>query len=145
MTIISTISRSLVADARPPDAEAEGEDSRKVNLSQLGLQPGTLFEYRYDFGDNWEHIVEVEPLTYHFNPDWLPTVVAGERAAPPEDCGGAHTYIGLLDLLRSERDPNSLEGDEAERLAWLGRDYDPEGFDLRQTARARSCAPRGGC
>jgi hypothetical protein len=119
-----------------PDPEAEGEDSRKVKLSQLGLEPGASFTYRYDFGDDWEHIVEVEPLSYPFDPDWLPTVVAGERAAPPEDCGGAHAYMELLELHGNQHGARPLDEDQAERIAWVGKDYDPEAFDLRQAAHA---------
>jgi hypothetical protein len=45
-----------------PDEESEGEDSTKTRLDRLGLQAGDAFEYTYDFGDNWTHVVELEAL-----------------------------------------------------------------------------------
>jgi hypothetical protein len=47
------------------------------------------FLYVYDFGDNWKHLVTVEDIAApasarHF----MPRCIAGERACPPEDCGG---------------------------------------------------------
>ena len=36
-----------------PDEEAEGEDSTRAKLGQLGFRAGDTFEYTYDFGDDW--------------------------------------------------------------------------------------------
>src|SRR5947208_1491084 len=43
-----------------PDGRAEGEDERKVKLSQVVAQRYKKFTYTYDFGDSWEHLVQVE-------------------------------------------------------------------------------------
>ena len=49
------------------------------------------------FGDSWEHLVEVEdelPVECVTMP--IPRCLAGERACPPEDCGGPPGYQRLL-------------------------------------------------
>jgi hypothetical protein len=46
------------------------------------------FQYEYDFGDEWIHQLIVEE---RFQPEKgvkYPVCVAGQRACPPEDCGG---------------------------------------------------------
>ena len=43
------------------DAVAAFEyDSRFVRLSEVVEQGHTRFRYDYDFGDNWEHFIEIE-------------------------------------------------------------------------------------
>ena len=52
---------------------------------------------------------------------WL----GGERAGPPEDCGGLPGYEHFLEVLS---DPGHEEyGDLKD---WIGGDFDPEAFDL---------------
>lgn len=44
--------------------------------------------YEYDFGDSWDHKVALEKiLPFEFGVQY-PRCLAGERACPPEDCGG---------------------------------------------------------
>ncbi len=55
----------------------------------------------------------------------LPILLEGERACPPEDCGGAFGYMA------------ALNGD----LMWLDDDYDPYRFDpgkVKFSGRRRS-------
>ena len=65
-----------------------------------------------------------------------PVCVAGKRACPPEDCGGAWGYGELLDAVGDPGHPA-----HAELGAWLGGPFDPEAFDLeginRRLARVR--------
>lgn len=102
-------------------------DERSVVLAEV-LAAGQRFEYLYDFGDSWCHLIEVErtrllpegPAGHGF-------VEAGSRACPPEDCGGAGSYQDAL--ARLQDDPT---GEEARAfLAWAGADFDPERFDRR--------------
>ena len=60
-----------------------------------------------------------------------PVCIAGARACPPEDAGGAPGYACLLESIADPEDP---EHDEF--LTWLGGVFDPEGFDLNLTNRA---------
>ncbi|MCB1700019.1 MAG: hypothetical protein KDI14_04145 [Halioglobus sp.] len=52
-----------------------------------------------------------------------PKCVAGERACPPEDCGGVHGYQSLLGVLFDPSHP------EHESLShWIPRGWGPELF-----------------
>jgi len=87
---------------------------------------GSKFKYIYDFGDEWVHEVLVEKLLLQdaATPP-LPVCVAGQRACPPEDCGGAWGYKHLLEAIDDPCHP-----DHEERLDWLGDEFDPEHFDV---------------
>jgi hypothetical protein len=55
---------------------------------------------------------------------------AGERACPPEDCGGPSGYKRLLEILV---DPRHRE--HKAMRAWAGRRFDPEKFDMEAVNR----------
>lgn len=85
---------------------------------------GSMFVYRYDFGDDWEHEITVESIT---EPDREPLrseCLDGARACPPEDCGGTSGYENLLRVLS---DPRNDE--HADMRRWVGRAFDPERFE----------------
>ena len=59
-----------------------------------------------------------------------PACIAGERADPPEDCGGIGGYNEMINhLLHPEKDGY------LELLEWLGDHYDPEAFDIANVNR----------
>ncbi|MDP9240592.1 MAG: plasmid pRiA4b ORF-3 family protein [Actinomycetota bacterium] len=105
-------------------ANAEWEedqlDERGVRLDDLPAR----FVYAYDFGDGWEHDIEV------LGPGGeLPGCVDGEGACPPEDCGGPYGYGHLLAALADPRHP-----EHASMLEWVGdrlRPFDREATVLR--------------
>lgn len=86
-------------------------------------EPGDKSDYYYDMGDYWEHQVVWEGIAPRTSGTKYPLCLAGERACPPEDCGGTGGYKKLLRVLRnpSHKEHNSM-------LEWLGRKYDPEDF-----------------
>jgi len=53
-----------------------------------------------------------------------PICVAGERACPPEDCGGPWAYPGLVEAISN---PDHRRHEEV--LEWVGGEFDPERFD----------------
>jgi len=57
----------------------------------------------------------------------VPVCLAGERACPPEDCGGVGGYDHVLYALRNPDEPKL-----AEFRQWIG-EFDPEAFDLERT------------
>jgi hypothetical protein len=79
--------------------------------------------YTYDFGDNWNHTVLLEKILRPEKSVACPICIDGQRACPPEDCGGVGGYEEFLEIIM---DP----GDERykEMLAWAG-DFEPEYFD----------------
>lgn len=87
---------------------------------------GSKLVYRYDFGDGWEHEVKVERVVAG-GEDGI-RCTGGARACPPEDCGGAPGFAGLLKALA-----NPKHEEHAAMKQWVGRGYDPERFDLAAT------------
>ncbi|MDR2140251.1 MAG: plasmid pRiA4b ORF-3 family protein [Deltaproteobacteria bacterium] len=97
-----------------------------ITLDSLGLREGAKFQYMYDLGDNWEHVITVKNLNYV--PDKLQQrrgCLRGARACPPEDCGGVNGYKQILQSI-ADLDNKGLDDD----TRWLNEDYDPEDFDL---------------
>lgn len=114
-----------------PLEDAEYEDSTAVRLRDLALSPDARLTYTYDFGDHWVHEIVVEGVYIVAPMDGdpsLPVLRDGERAGPPEDCGGPDGYAEMLLALA---DPDHPE--HGHYRLWAG-DYDPDPFDLR-TAR----------
>lgn len=107
------------------DAETAAEfgvrDAENATLQSLVKQSGAKFRYLYDFGDSWEHDLVVEQLLPPESGIVYPRCLAGQRACPPEDCGGVWGYYNLLEDLAA----GSLEDHWAEG-------FDPEAFDVRQ-------------
>ena len=116
------------------EVSARGE--RTARLIEVASAPADRLRYEYDFGDSWEHDVVVEAVLPPEPGRRAPVCVAGKRACPPEDCGGAWGYGGLLDAVGNPGHPA-----HAELGAWLGGPFDPEAFDLegvnRRLARVR--------
>ena len=110
-----------------PDEESEAEDATEITLNNLALLPGSQLTYIYDFGDGWEHHISVEdllPMPSENGPDWSPRLVDGDRAAPPEDAGGAPGYMEVVTALTNPRHPR-----HSEIRDWAGAKYDPNKFD----------------
>jgi hypothetical protein len=80
--------------------------------------------YVYDFGDSWEHRVELEKTLPREANTSYPTCVGGRRACPPEDCGGTCGYEEFLEAIN---DPEHEQHEEL--LEWIGGEFDPEYFD----------------
>lgn len=86
--------------------------------------PGTSILYTYDYGDHWEHRVTLLAIEARSKGRRYPQCVAGERACPPEDCGGPPGYATLLEVVHNPDDP-----EHEEMLAWLPKGFDSERFD----------------
>ena len=84
-------------------------------------------EYTYDVGDNWRHIVLLEDILPRRRRVDYPWCVEGERACPPEDCGGAHGYEDFLNIIM---DPGHEEHNSM--LEWAGGEFHPEHFDCSE-------------
>jgi hypothetical protein len=109
----------------------ETENENGTTLGQVAKRKGAKLAYVYDFGDSWEHEIVVEDILPADPTARYPRCLDGHRAAPPEDCGGPWGYEEMLSVLS---DPS--HEDHAERLEWLGDDFDPERFDLVAVNRA---------
>ncbi len=83
------------------------------------------FSYEYDFGDGWVHQLIVEERFPPETGEKYPVCVAGQRACPPEDCGGPWGYSDLVEAITNP-DHQSHE----ELLEWVGGEFDPEEFSV---------------
>jgi Plasmid pRiA4b ORF-3-like protein len=111
-------------------------DETHVRLYQLAHKPGDRIVYVCDFGDSWEHDVVLEEMRAA-ETLVTPICLDGERAAPPEDCGGVSGYEQLVGALRDPSHPEHMELRE-----WAGK-YDPEGLNLELINRRLAKLPRG--
>lgn len=105
-------------------------DETKTQLSQLVGTQRSKFLFIYDFGDDWRHEIEVEKIVPKDSGSVLTHCMDGERACPPEDCGGPWGYA---EILRALRDPEHVEHNFF--LEWFGKKFDPEAFDRDEANR----------
>lgn len=84
------------------------------------------FSYLYDFGDSWVHVIEFEG-EYEEQSGKYPKCLAGERACPPEDVGGAPGFENFLSIIK-----NAKRKERQGLLEWVGGKYDPEKFDYKK-------------
>ena len=114
--------------ARPPAAALFGrpplEDEATIDLAAVLVSRLRRLTYTYDFGDNWQHLVQVEEFQHRAASRVYPRCTAGRRSAPPEDCGGVCGYEHLLAVLADHG-----HEEHAELRAWCPS-FDPQEFDL---------------
>lgn len=96
------------------------EDDRDITLADLDLGSRDRLLYEYLFGEGWQVEVKIEKTTTVEKGVTYPICTAGERAGPPEDCGGLEAFH---DMLACIKEPNTELG--REWLEWLGPNYDP--------------------
>jgi hypothetical protein len=104
----------------------EAED---VRLRDVLRPRRTHIDYLYDFGDSWEHELTVTRIRAGEPGVSYPRYLGGERAAPPEDCGGLFGFYSLLEALADRKDPD--HGWAKERL----QGFTPELIDEKRIAR----------
>ncbi len=86
-------------------------------------------KYLYDFGDGWEHTVEVERVTHAVPGLTYPRLVDAVGGCPPEDVGGSWGYDEFLDALADPAHEN-----HAEMTDWIGEDFDPAAVNVEALA-----------
>ena len=100
-------------------------DEDKVKLSGLLRRAKSKFVYEYDFGDGWMHDVVVEKILPKEEGVQYPRCMDGERACPPEDCGGVWGFYNMLEAVADPKHP-----DHTDLKDWLGGGFDPEAFTV---------------
>lgn len=100
----------------------EMEDGSQVNISEILNAPKDNILYEYDFGDSWEHLIEVKKVLEPEAGKKYPIVIDGAMACPLEDIGGIGGYEEFVQTMKN-RDPD-------EPVEWLDEDFDPEAFDI---------------
>jgi Plasmid pRiA4b ORF-3-like protein len=79
-----------------------------VRLDETMQDAGDVLSYVYDYGDNWELTLRLEEVSASAVDVPSAVVLAGRRAAPPEDCGGVTDGAELAELLG---DPEAFDID----------------------------------
>jgi hypothetical protein len=118
----------------------------QMNVRSDGIFPGmctrvpTSFGYQYDFGDDWQHDVQVEKILDARPGVVYPRCIKGNRACPPEDCGGVWGYADMLrrqkqkKSKRRRRSAFSFDNDAYDFLdeeeVRFRMSFDPTAFDL---------------
>ncbi len=100
-------------------------DENKTAIHEIAPRAKSTFLYEYDFGDSWDHRITVEK-TLDADPaeGKFAQCLDGERACPPDDCGGVWGYADLLKIIRNPKDK-----EYESMMEWLGGKFDPEAFD----------------
>jgi hypothetical protein len=124
-----------------PDSTSRVVSDARITLAGVRNKGVARFEYTYDFGDSWEHLIVIEGTVPRVGGQHYPACIAGERACPPEDCGGVYGYANLL---QARADPT--HPDHEEMSEWLPENFDPEAFpvaaiDARLKARFAPVTP----
>ncbi len=104
----------------------EWRNERGVKVAPL-VRVGASLNYTYDFGDNWQLLIEVEDSFAVRTALKHAVCVGGEYAAPPEDVGGLCGFQQFLDAIR---DPHNDEHENY--VEWSGGNYDFSRFDLAE-------------
>lgn len=107
------------------DAEDVLPEEKQKIADYFSLENPVAY-YVYDFGDNWEHKVELEKILPRENIDY-PVCIKGKRACPPEDCGGIWGYAEFLKIIS---DPGHEEYEDM--MEWIGGEFDSEHFDVSE-------------
>jgi hypothetical protein len=122
------VGRTYIGEPDPEEDLREVRSAKTTKLNQVAPSAGAKLVYEYDFGDSWRHGILVEKVLPAQPAARYPVCVAGRRACPPEDCGGAWGYAELLEVIA---DP---EHDEyGSTMAWLGVGFHPDDFDVAET------------
>jgi len=120
-----------------PDAAREIEDEADITIAHVLPYKSSTMQYVYDIGDSWIHNISVARIedappkrgTHSLSPRGPTAAVAclgGQRACPPEDCGGPSGYADFLEAIHNPDHPQ-----HEQRLQWIGGAFDPELFSLR--------------
>jgi hypothetical protein len=98
-------------------------NARAYRLKEFINEP---IEYLYDFGDYWEHYVQINK---EIEIDRLlnPMCIEGEGACPPEDVGGTHGFEEFKAIMRDKSHP-----ERDSYIEWCGSEYDPDLVEISE-------------
>jgi len=76
---------SLLIDLDFPELDEETNgDVRTTTLDSLGMEVGRAFGYRFDFGDEWLHQIEVTAIEYYSGKGKYPKISKKTNKSPPQ-------------------------------------------------------------
>ncbi|RXI96461.1 plasmid pRiA4b ORF-3 family protein [Anaerobacillus alkaliphilus] len=122
-----TVARLVGEDEirRNPNSHSILESEKK--LSDF-LPPYKTINYIYDFGDGWEHKIELINVIPDNSKNYV-ECIAGEGATPPEDVGGEYGFKEFLAIISDENHPEHFA-----MTRWgIEQEYKP--FNLKEINR----------
>jgi len=109
-----------IPDPEWPDGPLDG---RKTTLAEVIEETGAkILNYLYDFGDDWEHRIEIGNIVEGDPETDFPLLLDGAGRCPPEDVGGPWGYCDFLEAIA---DP-----DHEDHAHWS--EWAPDGFDANE-------------
>jgi len=99
----------------------------KQKIADYFSMENRIADYVYDFGDNWEHKVQLEKILQGEKNINYPICIQGKRACPPEDCGGVWGYEEFLEAIKDPKNP-----EHNEMMEWIGGEFYSEYFDVNE-------------
>ena len=70
----------------PEQTKTGDGDARTTKLDDLALNPGRAFGYRFDFGDEWYHQVQIDRIDQAIPTVSYPRVIKRVGKSPPQYC-----------------------------------------------------------
>jgi hypothetical protein len=114
-----------------------GDEARVLIKSALPRE-GSRCGYVYDFGDDWQHLVEVEKILAVEEGVNYPRCIKAVRACPPDDVGGVWGFQEFCEIMA-----NPKHKEHKSMKEWYGGPFDPVAVDL-DTINERLDAVRKG-
>jgi hypothetical protein len=111
-----------------------------VPIARYFANPGDAVRYDYDFGDGWSHEVTLVAIGPRERGAKYPQCIGGQRACPPEDCGGISGYYRLLEVLADPRDEE--HEDMVEWLKGHAKNYFPYRPDVFDASAVKFWDPK---
>lgn len=113
----------------------DGPEDKPADKTTLSKALTTVGEegltYLYDFGDDWEHMIEAGPVQEPQADTQYPRLVSAAGTCPPDDIGGAPGYQMFCEAMADKKHP-----EHKEMKAWYGGPFNPDKPDedaLRQS------------
>jgi hypothetical protein len=104
--------------AEPHDDEPDAPVASAIELRQYLSANNRRCFYVYDFGDNWQHVVEVKDVV-EMPEEFTCKLLDGARACPPEDCGGTMGYEECCEAAgMSKEEAKKLDAGMREETEW---------------------------
>jgi hypothetical protein len=106
-----------------PDPDFGGDDlpANKTTLAEVLTDTGARsIRYIYDFGDNWEHQIQIGKVTDAKLGDLYPRLTEISGQCPLEDVGGFPRYEAFLEAMAAPKHP-----EHAHLKEWFGGSFDP--------------------
>jgi len=118
----------LVCDEEAFEYEDDDIEMKLEKGIKLSEYIPARMKYNYDFGDNWQHYIEVERVINDYDKNY-PVCLEGEGNTPPEDAGGEYGYEEFLEIIADENHP-----EHDDMVAW-GVSQGYEEFDIEKVNR----------